>query len=372
MAKAPLRIHCPVASRHPTPPMDSLTQAALGAAVAHACWHRTLGRPALLWGVALGTLPDLDILVFPWLDPVGRLVWHRGVSHSLWAMVLGALALAPLIRWVHRRAPPPPTFREAFTGAWLIYSSHVLIDVFTVYGTQLLAPFSRHGFGLNNLFIIDPLYTLPLVLGILLAAVLRTPRARYLVNVCGLALSTAYVAWSFVAQARAATIFAAELARKGHAVAPGRAITSATPLNTVLWRHLAEVEGGFLIGYWSWLDADTRVRFDYVPRAAERLPPAVRESRAFATVAWFSQDYWAVLDGPGEDGLPVADLRFSEMRTGTGTPPDEWTWPFAWSFPAAAPAGTEIPLIQIPADFSSRGAGFDDVWRRIQGDRTAW
>jgi inner membrane protein len=354
--------------------MDSITQAALGAAVAHGCWHRRLGRRALAWGFALGTLPDLDILVFPWLDPVNRLLWHRGESHAIWAMFLGALLFAPLLVRIHKNPTPPREplrFREAFAGVWLIFASHVLIDVFTVYGTQLLAPFSRHGFGLNNLFIIDPLYTAPLILGILLSAVLRTPRARRLANVTGLALSTLYVGWSFVAQARAALVFAAELDRQDHDIAPGRAITSATPLNTVLWRHVAEVEGGFLIGYWSWLDPDTSVIFNFVPSDAGALSPAVRESRAFQTVDWFSQGFWAVLDT--RDGAArVADLRFAEIRPGPGSTPAEWSSPFAWSFPLAPSPETEIPLAQVPADYGSRGAGFSDVWRRLKGDRSAW
>jgi inner membrane protein len=356
--------------------MDSLTQAALGAAVAHGCWHRQLGRRALAWGFLFGTLPDLDILAFPWLDPVQRLLWHRGESHALWAMLLGAALFAPLLVRIHRNPTPPReslTLRAAFAGLWLVFASHVLIDVFTVYGTQLLAPFSRHGFGLNNLFIIDPLYTAPIVLGALLAAALRTPRARHLANVAGLALSTLYVGWSFVAQARAAMVFAQARASAGHTVTPGRAITSATALNTVLWRHVAEVEGGFIIGYWSWLDPDTSVRFDFLPRGADALPPAVRDSRSFATVEWFSQSFWAALPSPDDPRtLHVVDLRFSEMRPGPGASPAAWAWPFAWRFPRDAESGAEIPLTQIPADFGARGAGFDDVWRRLQGDRGAW
>lgn len=353
--------------------MDSLTQAALGTAVAYGCWHRQLGRRALAWGFAIGTLPDLDILAFPWLDAVNRLLWHRGESHAIWAIFVGALLIAPLLVRIHKSPTPPREslgFREAYLGVWLIFGSHILIDVFTVYGTQLLAPFSRYGFGLNNLFIIDPLYTVPLVLGCLLAATLRTPRARHLANVTGLALSTLYVAWSFVAQARAALVFSAELARQGHVVESGRAITSATALNTVLWRHLAEVEGGFLIGYWSWLDADTSVHFDFVPRQAEAVAP-VLDTRAFETVDWFSQGYWAVLSASAEEAR-VADLRFGEMRTGPGTSPNEWTWAFAWDFPLHTLPGGQIPLVQAPADFGARGAGFNDVWRRLKGDRSAW
>jgi inner membrane protein len=250
-------------------------------------------------------------------------------------------------------------------------ASHVLIDVFTVYGTQLLAPFSRHGFGLNNFFIIDPLYTLPLVIGCLLAATLRTASARRVATITGLAFSSIYAGWSFVAQARAASVFSAELARQGHVVAPGRSITSATALNTVLWRHVAEVEGGFVIGYWSWLDVDTRVRFDFVPKASKSVA-ALRESRAFTTVDWFTQGFWAALATGDAFTVKVADLRFSELRPGPGVAPVEWIWPFAWRFPTAPEAGKVIPLEQVPADFGARGAGFDDVWRRMKGDREAW
>lgn len=96
----------------------------------------------------------------------------------------------------------------------LIFPTHVLIDFFTVYGTQLLAPFSRHGFGSNNLFIIDPLYMLPLLAGCLLFA-LRPVGMGWRANQIGLALSTLYVGWSFGAQAVAERGFLHELSRQG-------------------------------------------------------------------------------------------------------------------------------------------------------------
>jgi inner membrane protein len=357
--------------------MDSLTQAVLGAAVAHACWHRQLGRRALGWGLLFGTLPDLDILAFSFLDPVQRLYWHRGESHALWTMLLGAVLFAPLLARIHHHPTPlrpprePLTRRAAFTGLWLVFASHVLVDVFTVYGTQLLAPFSRHGFGLNNLFIIDPLYTAPLLLGVLLALALRTPRARRLANTAGLALSTLYVAWSFVAQARAASVFSTALREAGHSVTPDRTMTSATPLNTVLWRHLAEVEGGFLVGYWSWLDPDTTVRFDFIPRADDALPPTVRASRSFAAVDWFSQGFWAIFSA--ERGVArVVDLRFGELRPGPGSDPATWGAPFAWYFPLDSKPGEFVPLTPVAGDFADRGSGLEALWRRLCGDRSVW
>ncbi len=343
--------------------MDSITQAALGAVVAHACWHRSLGRPALLWGAVLGTLPDLDVIVTPWLDLPGFLRWHRGESHSLWFMVLAAwLCVAPL-RFVHRRANPPPTRREIFLGAWLVFASHVLIDVFTVYGTQLLAPFSRYGFGLNNLFIIDPLFTLPLLLGALLALVAPSANVRRLASVTALALCTLYTVWSFVAQARAHHVFRAELARQGHVAT--RSFTAAAPLNTLLWRHVAEVEDGFLIGYWSWLDDEPRVRFTPVPQRAEAVA-GLRPTRAFETVDWFAQGYWAALPG---DTPVVVDLRFAELRPAPDTPPSAWSWPFAWSFGIE---DGETVLQRHETAAVDRAAAMERLWRRIRGDYTVW
>ena len=59
-------------------------QATLGAAVGHLCWHKKIGNKALLLGAMGGTIPDLDIILYPLLDDIQRLHWHRGESHSIW------------------------------------------------------------------------------------------------------------------------------------------------------------------------------------------------------------------------------------------------------------------------------------------------
>ncbi|MEX1118936.1 MAG: metal-dependent hydrolase, partial [Terrimicrobiaceae bacterium] len=149
--------------------MDSLTQAVLGAAVAEAGMGRQLGRRAIVWGLALGTLPDLDVLAHPLLDTIGELEWHRGISHSLFLITV----ISPFVGWLvsklHRDAV---RIARATSTVWLIFFTHVLIDVFTVYGTVVFAPFSEARIGFNNLFIIDPLFTMPLLVGVLAALVL--------------------------------------------------------------------------------------------------------------------------------------------------------------------------------------------------------
>ena len=81
--------------------MDSVTQAVLGAVVADACLGKTIGRKAACWGLALGTLPDLDVLAQSLMDAASFLSWHRGWSHGLLAIFIGPIFLSLLLRWIH-------------------------------------------------------------------------------------------------------------------------------------------------------------------------------------------------------------------------------------------------------------------------------
>ena len=103
--------------------MGSITQASLGAAVAHAAWHKPLGRKALLWGAFFGTLPDLDIVFFPFLDDVQQLYWHRGESHSIFFVLIGGALLGALmwsLTWKSRISP-----QRAMVGMVLLKSGSI-------------------------------------------------------------------------------------------------------------------------------------------------------------------------------------------------------------------------------------------------------
>ncbi len=345
--------------------VDSITQAALGTAVSYACWSKPLGRKALPLGFALGTLPDLDIVAYPLLDEVQRLYWHRGESHSVWFLILGSWLTA----WLLRRMPWTRnlTWRQAYGGAFAIYTTHVLIDLFTVYGTQLLAPFSRYGFGTNNFFIIDPLFTVPILVGILGALVWPSEKVRVGFNTVGLALAMVYTGWSFFSQAVAGRAF--ERAREEQGITAQRIFMSATAFNTVLWRQMVETDEGFLIGYWSWFDAeDAPINFRLIPQRAEAVQ-AVTEARSFAVLEWFSQGWWAVVEAKDDKAI-VVDLRFGEIPSAPGQSVQELGWPFAWEYDLAA--GTDAPLRQVERKVADFDATLDLLWQRIRGDGQGW
>src|SRR5690606_4621629 len=176
--------------------MDSLTQIALGSAVAMATMgRRTAVWKAALWGAIAGTLPDLDAFIDHG-DAVLNMVLHRGESHALFYLTLLAPLLAWLVSRIHRE---PALFKRWWLAMWLVLITHPLLDTMTVYGTQLLLPFSNHPFAVGSVFIIDPLYTLPLLLGVVVALA-AGPRVGTSAVTLGLALSSAYLMWSVLVQ----------------------------------------------------------------------------------------------------------------------------------------------------------------------------
>ncbi len=162
--------------------MDSVTQILFGGVIAAAGFRHRLGRRAVIAGGAIATLPDLDVLADLVGDPSVVDIWlhHRGVTHSFPVTLAVGAALGAGIwaveRWRRRAAgrPDDPGRRSAWMwlGA-LSMVTHPVLDLFTSYGTQLLAPFSPARFAVNAMPIIDPVYSLPLLAVFLFALFTR-------------------------------------------------------------------------------------------------------------------------------------------------------------------------------------------------------
>lgn len=287
--------------------MDSITQAALGAAVAEAALGRRIGNHAIWWGAALGTLPDLDILAYPLLDSMQQLEWHRGISHS----ILLAVLLSPILGWLLARLYRGSglSVTSAGTAVFLVLVTHSLIDVFTVYGTMIFEPFSNLRVATNNLFIIDPLFTLPLLAGIAGAFFCARESVRRRVwNNTGLSVAVLYTFWSFGAKAMADRAFENEIVRSR--IPAVRSMSNPTPFNTVVWRGLVETADSFYVAYYSLLDPGTPPRFVALPKNHELLAE-VGDRPEVATLLWFSKGYLGV--ETTDRGVVLHDWRFGEF-----------------------------------------------------------
>lgn len=209
--------------------MDSITQLTLGAAVGYAVSGKSLGRKALLWGAIAGTIPDLDFLVtLPFKDDFLFLKWHRGFTHSLVFSVLGTMV-------VHRLC-------KQKTMAWLFFwgfLTHSILDVFTSWGTQIGWPLS-YRMALNAIYIVDPFYTIPLLLSVIVACCSRVASFRRTAIVVGLMVSSLYLGSTLLVKYYINHQFEELFHSQGLSVT--RYITRPTAFNIILWSATAETE----------------------------------------------------------------------------------------------------------------------------------
>ncbi|MWV16025.1 metal-dependent hydrolase [Pseudomonas sp. L-22-4S-12] len=331
--------------------MDSITQALLGASVQGALLGRWQGRRALLYGAMLGTLPDLDVLI-DYGDAVADMTYHRGFSHSL--LVLSALAL--FITLIARRLRPDPSYstRRLFFAIWLVLITHPLLDAFTSYGTQLLWPLATPPVAWSSVFIIDPLYTLPLLVAVLVG-LLRGLRERpqWLV-LCALGLSSLYLAFSLGGKAMAEQKVEQVLAQRG--IQAEQLFSTPTPFNSLLWRVIVLDGEDYHEALVGWLD-NAPPRLERIPRGTT-LGTALRHSPQHARLAWFTHGVLRY-DRIGEQ-LIVTDLRLG--MTGYH--------PFRFIF-AEQRDGRWQPLAQVERLPFSRGepARLLVLWQRIWDER---
>ena len=283
--------------------MDSVSQFVLGAALAGATLgRRTAAWRSLLWGGVVATLPDLDVLIDHG-DAVANMTRHRAESHSLVYLTLAA----PLLAWAIARLQGQRELWGRWTAAvWLALVTHPLLDAMTIYGTQLLLPFSDHPFAVGSLFVIDPLYTLPLLLGNVVLLAARGSARGHRWNAAGFVLSTLYAGWSVVAQGWAERAATTDLPVPAASVE--RLVVTPAPFQTLLWRVLVVTEDVAYEGHWSVLDGAAPISWTRIPRGVEWFG-ALGSSPSFACLQRFS-------GGCTKIELENGDLYLVDLRMG--------------------------------------------------------
>lgn len=330
--------------------MDSLSQAALGAAIGVAVMgRRTRPWKAALIGALAGTLPDLDSFNDHG-DPISNMIYHRAESHALFWQTVASVPIAAVFAFAARETK---LFGWWWLTVWLALVTHALLDWTTVYGTQLWLPFTDTPFGLGSMFIIDPLYTLPLLIGIAVALSLRDRRG-FRWNTAGLILSTAYLGWSALAQQQATSVAKDSLRAQGHQVE--RLLVTPTAFNTLLWRVVAVTPQGYLEGFTSLLDRDRTIAFDSFPRG-EALYAQLRGNPYVDHIARFSRGFFKMSEQDGR--AVITDLRMGQEPR------------YTFNFVVAQRQSPNFAPV-LPTSFSQRpdlDTGLPWLWRRALGEK---
>lgn len=340
--------------------MDSVTQAALGASIGVAVLGRSAGRKAVAWGAICGTLPDLDTF-YPFADAVSAFTYHRSVSHSLFVLS----AIAPLIAWLILRIHPKERARARgwLLLVWLALLTHPLLDACTIYGTQLLWPLSDYPVAWSNVFIIDPVFTVPLLAAVAAALLCRpgrlggAGRRSVLFNRSALAFGFAYLCLGALIKTHVDAHVRASAQSQGIEVE--QLLSSPTLFNVILWRTVIMSGGEYHESFYSLLDPPGEVNFASYPTQPELLDPIDGEW-AVRRLAWFTRGFFGVrLDG---ENVVLSDLRM-------GYEP-EYVFQFVLGTSAAGDiAAVAVRQLARPAaNLAVLSAG----WRRTLGDVSAF
>lgn len=256
-------------------------------------------------GCAAGMAPDLDVFIQSSSDPLLFLEYHRHFTHSLAFIPFGAAIVATALHWLARHKF---TFKQTYLVCLIGYATHGLLDACTTYGTQLFWPFSDMRVAWNNVSVVDPGFTLPLLIFVVAAS--RTRKKRYSYLAIGWVVS--YLLFGVVQMQRATTTATELAAKRGHT--PTELSMKPSFGNLLIWKSIYLHQDRYYVdGIRTGMDKTvcpgSSVEKLDVRRHLANLDPLSQQAKDLERFRWFSLGYLAPTGIPGE----VADMRYSTV-----------------------------------------------------------
>lgn len=329
--------------------MDSVTQVLLGASIGVAVMgRRTALWKSALWGGVAGLLPDLDVLLDHG-DPILNMIRHRAETHALLLLALFAFPMAWGVSRIHHQ---PQLYGRWWWAIMLALVTHPLLDLMTIYGTQVFQPFTDEAYGLGSMFIIDPVYSLPLLVGVVAALRVKTVGRALAINGWALAFSTAYLVWSALAQGWVTQH--ARLSLQALGLPSQQLMVTPAPLSTLVWRVVALDGERFHEGFYALMDGGRPIRFVAHERGGA-LAMQHADHPQLQRLARFTDGFFKVQRN--SDNLVVTDLRM-------GQEPD-----YVFSFDVGPPlqAGQNHPVAKQRSRRMNVAEGLQWLGQRMLG-----
>jgi inner membrane protein len=337
--------------------LDSLTHIVLGAAIADLTTGRRLGKRAMLYGAVLGTLPDMDVAVGAFMSDIDKIIFHRGITHSM----LFWMVMAPVCGWVISRleAGSGIGFIKAAFISFLILFSHALIDSFTSYGTRLLIPITSEAYAFSTIAIIDPFFSIWLWIAVPWVVFRRLDfELRKKILTSALIICHLYLAGTIINKVYVDSQLQRVFARQSEEVT--RFTSKPGLFSNLLWRGVAETENGYYTAYYALLAGpdETEIRFE---KKNHNLIQHINDSRAVRRLIDVTDGYFTVEQA--NDSLFVNDLRFGRIS--------EWAkddTPYAFSYKLVeSEESTDILRVPIRFEGERDSRMLINLARRIAG-----
>ena len=339
--------------------MDSISHIVLGAAIGEAMLGKKIGKQAMLWGALAASLPDIDVFFTPFFNSVDALFVHRGITHSF----LFVFIATPILAWIFSKLDRKKvvTLKDWTFLFFVCLLSHPLLDSCTMYGTGIFEPFSHYRAQFTSLFIVEPLYTLPLLISFIALLIMKKDSAKRIFwTRFGLWLSTIYLLFAICNKVYVGKIFSDSLTKQNIHFADY--YTTPTPLNNILWNVFTKDTNGYWVGFYSHFDKTKDIRFSFIPRN-DSLAGDLLQNEAVQKLIRFSQGYYCFTICDNE--LRFNDLRFAfSGEFSCNTDKKNFVFSFALKKDKSSPYGVEIKRNSWG---NSRFMGFSKLIERIKG-----
>ena len=332
--------------------MDSLTQIVLGAAVGEAVLGKKVGNKAMLYGAIAGTIPDLDVISTHFLDTTQALAFHRGFTHSIAFSVL----FAPVLGWLVSRYEKLKSIKDWSLLFFWAFVTHPILDAHTTWGTQLFWPFDLR-LAFQTIFVIDPLYTLPFLVFLIMAMRQNrhaAKRRRY--NNLGLYVSTTYLMLTFALKALAYRQF--EQALEHQQIEYTAMDTRPAPMNTLLWSANVQTADAFLLANYSFFDTQP-ITFTSYPKNHALLEGIKNNERVQRMIA-ITEGWYTVREEASK--LYFNDLRFGLMSL------EPNAQEFVFQYEIVPQPGNTVSFVETEKNRADGAKLLRQLWDRVLGN----
>lgn len=281
------------------------------------------------------------------------------------SIVTGVILIFPSLLGLREHWRRRPSRNE--NPGWLAWShlffwaviTHPLLDTCTTYGTQLFEPFSSFRASFNNIAVADPLYTLPFLLCLIIAACIRRGKAaRSWFNYTGIALSSLYLVWTFSNKVKVDRVLAETLDAGG--IVAERGMTAPSIFNNILWAGTAETDTLFYVGDYSLLDRDERFRLVPLNKNHDLLQDHW-EDRDVRILRWFANDYFVCKK------LPNGQIQFTDLRFGGLIRPGQAEPDYVFHFNLHLSDGELHARQSAPGPDGDPAQWLSALWERMKG-----
>jgi inner membrane protein len=183
------------------------------------------------------------------------------------------------------------------------------MDACTSYGTGWFEPFSHARVSFNTLFILDPFFMLPILVGSIILLILKsTSDKRLKISKLALSISFIYLAITVMIKLYVNNTIAKDLAAQK--IPHTDFMVTPTPLNNLLWYVVTKDSGDCRVSYYSVFDKKSDLDYYAIPKNDSLLTP-YKSSGEVQKLLVFSKYYYSV--NKTDSSILFNDLRFGQI-----------------------------------------------------------